>query len=79
MSRATTLRRLAKQEDRLMPEASPVMAWLEAYRRGASIAERNKAGGEAWVAMAEERQRLAAQTLADYGENDGNESDSIEA
>ena len=79
MTRAATLRRLAKQEDRLMPEASPVAEWLEAYRRGASIAERNKAGGEAWVAMAEERQRLAEQTMADYGENDGNESDSIEA
>ena len=79
MTRATTLRRLAKQEERLMPEASPVTEWLEAYRRGASIAERNKAGGEAWVALAEERHRLAEQTLSDYGENDGNESDSIEA
>ena len=77
MTRATTLRRLAEQEDRLMPEASPVMAWLEVYRRGASIAELNKAGGEAWVAMAEERHRLAEQTLSDYGENDGTESDSI--
>ena len=38
-----------------------------------------RAGGEAWVALAEERQRLAEQTMADYGENDGTESDSIEA
>ena len=79
MTRQAYLRRLAKQEERLMPEASPVVAWLEAYRRGASIAERNQAGGEAWVALAEERHRLAEQTMADYGENDGNESDSIEA
>ena len=77
--RAGTVRRLALLEERLIPQASPVMEWLEAYRRGASIAERNKAGGEAWVALAEERHRLAEQTLSDYGENDGNESGSIEA
>ena len=77
--RSGTVRRLARIEERLMPEASPVMAWLEAYRRGASIAERNQAGGEAWVALAEERHRLAEQTMADYGESDGNESGSIEA
>jgi len=66
--RAGTVRRLALLEERLIPQASPVMEWLEAYRRGASIAERNKAGGAAWVAMAEERHRLAAQTLIDYGD-----------
>ena len=69
--RAGTVRRLALLEERLMPEASPVLEWLEAYRRGASIAERNQAGGKAWVAKAEERHRLAEQTLSDYGENDG--------
>ena len=64
--RAGTVRRLALLEERLIPQASPVMEWLEAYRRGASIAERNKAGGAAWVAMAEKRHRLAEQTLIDY-------------
>ena len=46
----------------------PVADWLKAYRAGASVEERNRIAGPAWVLAAEERHRLADQTMVDYGD-----------
>ena len=46
----------------------PVADWLEAYRAGASVEERNRIAGPAWMLAAEERHRLADQTMVDYGD-----------
>lgn len=72
--KADKLKRLSKIEAQLVPNTSPVAAWLEACRQGASIAERNKSAGSAWVALATERHRLADETWLDYGEIDGDQS-----
>lgn len=71
--KADKLKRLAQIEERLVPRTSPAIIWLEACRAGASIAERNKSAGPAWVALATERHRLAGETWLDYGEIDGDQ------
>ena len=44
--------------------------WREMYRAGATIEERNRAGGVAWVNAAIERHRLADETMATYEQDD---------
>ena len=48
----------------------PVADWLKAYRAGADVATRNAAAGQAWVLAAEERHRLADETLVSYETDD---------
>ena len=47
----------------------PVNDWLKAYRAGADVATRCASGGAAWVALAAERERLALETMVDYGDD----------
>ena len=47
----------------------PVQDWRDLYRAGADVATRNVAGGPAWCEAAAERERLALETLVDYGDD----------
>ena len=67
--KATLTKRLERIEARLTPVADPVAAWREAYRRGASIAERLQGSSPEWVAMVERQRRLIAEMMADFGED----------
>ena len=49
-------------------DAQVIPDWLKAYRAGASVEERNRIAGPAWVLAAEERHRLADQTMVSYGD-----------
>ena len=66
-----TARRLAALEaaQTSQRDAQVIPTWLALYRAGASVEERNRAGGVAWVNAAAERQRLALETLEDYGDD----------
>ena len=63
-------RRLAALEgaQRAQRDALAIPQWREMYRAGATIEERNRAGGVAWVNAAIERHRLAGETLEAYDE-----------
>ena len=63
-----TTRRLAALEaaERDRRGGDPVGDWLKAYRAGADVHLRNRAGGAAWCDAAAERQRLALETLELY-------------
>lgn len=65
-----TARRLAALEgaQRANLDAAVIPTWRDLYRAGASIEERNRAGGVAWVNAAIERHRLAGETLEAYDE-----------
>ena len=66
-----TARRLAQLEaaQALALLRDPVQDWRDEYRAGASIEVRNASAGAAWVALAAERERLALETLVDYGDD----------
>ena len=65
-----TARRLAALEgaQRANRDALAIPQWLALYRAGASVEERNRAGGAAWCEAAIERHRLAGETLEAYDE-----------
>ena len=47
----------------------PLDDWINAFRAGADVASRNAPAGADWIAAAVERERLAIETLVDYGED----------
>ena len=47
----------------------PVDEWLQAFRRGDPVEVRNAAAGAAWCDAAAERERLALETMVDYGDD----------
>ena len=47
----------------------PVKDWRDLYRAGASVEERNRIAGPAWVAMAIQRQAEAEETMVTYGDD----------
>ena len=47
----------------------PVKDWRDLYRAGASVEERNRIAGPAWVAMALKRQAEAEETMVTYGDD----------
>lgn len=65
-------RRLAALEgaQRANRDAQVIPTWRDLYRAGASIEERNRAGGVAWVNAAIERHRLAGETMVLYEQDD---------
>ena len=47
----------------------PVADWLALYRAGADVHSRNAVAGPAWCEAAAERERLALETMVDYGDD----------
>lgn len=68
-TKAGLTKRLVRIEARLTPVIDPVATWREAYRRGASVAERLQGSSPEWLAMIERQRRLVAETMVDFDDN----------
>lgn len=66
-----TARRLSRLEAARASErdAAVIPTWRELYRAGADVATRNAVAGAAWCEAAAERERLALETMEDYGDD----------